>query len=141
VLLEARIETAHAILKLDLERLTYAVNTPGGATEIFDKIPTWSHRLMEDRLKLAATPAQRLDAIREHRNRMILHERMVSAYTRAGQGRLAEAMEAKYYRLEADQLLSEAGADPAKEPPVAEPEKDAAPQPPSPPAPTPAVPR
>jgi hypothetical protein len=133
--LEARVETAREILKLNMERLRYNVNIPGGATEIFDKIPTWSRRLMEDRLRLASTPTERVDAVREHRNRMILHERLVSAYNSVGQGRGTEALEGKYYRLEADQLLAEAGVDPEKEPPVVDPQQDPAAPPPS-PAPT-----
>lgn len=119
--LEARIETAREILKQDLDRLRFQVGTPGSATEIFDKIPIWSRRLMEDRLRLATNAAARLDAIREHRNRMITHERLVRGYTDAGQGRVSEALEARYFRLEADQILAEAGVDPAKEAPVAEP--------------------
>jgi hypothetical protein len=90
---------------------------------------------MEDRLRLATAPAERLDAIREHRNRMLSHEQTTLAYARSEQIRVTDSLKVKYYRLEADQLLAEAGFDPAKEPPVAAPEANpAAPPPPPPPA-------
>jgi hypothetical protein len=89
---------------------------------------------MEDRLRLARTPEDRLAAIREHRNRMIVHERLTRKYAEAAQVAPAEVLKAKYYRLEADQLLAEAGVDPDKEPPPAEPEKATAAPPSSSPA-------
>ena len=116
-LLEARIETAREIINRELDLF----GDPRAATNMGDRIPAWSRRLMEDRLRLADTPGARLDAIREHRNRMISLERQIRRYTEAGAPiQPAEAFKVKYYRLEADQLLAEAGVDPAKEPPVAE---------------------
>jgi RNA polymerase sigma factor (sigma-70 family) len=116
-LLEARIETAREIINRELDLF----GDPRAATNMGDRIPAWSRRLMEDRLRLADTPGARLDAIREHRNRMISLERQIRRSTEAGATiQPAEAFKVKYYRLEADQLLAEAGVDPAKEPPVAE---------------------
>ena len=116
-LLEARIETAREIINRELDLF----GDPRAATNMGDRIPAWSRRLMEDRLRLADTPGVRLDAIREHRNRMISLERQIRRYTEAEAPiQPAEAFKVKYYRLEADQLLAEAGVDPAKEPPVAE---------------------
>ena len=116
-LLEARIETAREIINRELDLF----GDPRAATNMGDWIPAWSRRLMEDRLRLADTPGARLDAIREHRNRMISLERQIRRYTEAEAPiQPAEAFKVKYYRLEADQLLAEAGVDPAKEPPVAE---------------------
>jgi RNA polymerase sigma factor (sigma-70 family) len=116
-LLEARIETAREIINRELDLF----GDPRAATNIGDRIPAWSRRLMEDRLRLADTPGARLDAIREHRNRMISLERQIHRYTEDGAPiQPAEAFKVKYYRLEADQLLTESGVDPAKEPPVAE---------------------
>jgi hypothetical protein len=136
--LKARIETAREILNQDMERLTH-----GGAngTDVLEEIPFWSRRLMEDRLRLTTTPAERLDAIREHRNRMVVHERLTGDYVRAGQGHVSDALKGRYYRLEADQLLAEAGVDPAKEPPVTAPKGNPGPPPPAPPSPTQAIPR
>jgi RNA polymerase sigma factor (sigma-70 family) len=116
-LLEARIETAREIINRELDLF----GDPRATTNIGDRIPAWSRRLMEDRLRLADTPEARLDAIREHRNRMISLERQIRRYTESEAPiQPAEAFKVKYYRLEADQLLVEAGVDPANEPPVAE---------------------
>lgn len=129
-LLEARIETAREIVTKDMERLQHM-----GAigSDVLDQIPVWSRRLMEDRSRLAATPAERLTAIRDHRKRMIVLERLIGKVAVAGQGRVSDALKARYYRMEADQFLTEAGADPAKEPPVAESQGDAASARPAPP--------
>ena len=68
---------------------------------------------MEDRLRLADTAEARLDAIREHRNRLTSLERQIRRYTESGAPiQPAEAFKVKYYRLEADQFLAEAGVDP-----------------------------
>jgi RNA polymerase sigma factor (sigma-70 family) len=117
-LLEARIETAREIINRELD--LFGID-PSAGPNMGDRIPAWSRRMMEDRLRLADTPGARLDAIREHRNRMISLERQIRRSTEAGATiQPAEAFKVKYYRLEADQLLAEAGVDPAKEPPVAE---------------------
>jgi RNA polymerase sigma factor (sigma-70 family) len=117
VLLEARVETAREIINRELDLFSFDPRLE----DMGDRIPAWSRRLMEDRLRLADAPGARLDAIREHRNRMISLERQIRRYTEAEKPiQPAEVFKVKYYRLEADQLLSEAGADPAKEPPVAE---------------------
>jgi RNA polymerase sigma factor (sigma-70 family) len=117
-LLEARIETAREIINRELDLFGLDLRAE---PNVGDRIPAWSRRLMEDRLRLADTAGARLDAIREHRNRMISLERQIRRYTEAEKPiQPAEAFKVKYYRLEADQLLAEAGVDPAKEPPVAE---------------------
>jgi hypothetical protein len=138
-LLEARIETAREIINRELDLFGFDLRAE---PNMGDRIPAWSRRLMEDRLRLADTPGARLDAIREHRNRMISLERQIRRSTEAGATiQPAEAFKVKYYRLEADQLLAEAGADPAKEPPVAEPKASPAPPPPVPASPGSAIPR
>ena len=138
LLVEARIETAREILRRDLQRLR---NSGAIGTDVFDQIPVWSRRLMEDRLRLAETPGQRLDAIREHRNCMAMLEQVMGRYAAAGQARASDGLKGKYYRLEAHQLLAEAGGDPEKEAPVFDLEKDAGTLPPPPPTPGPAIPR
>lgn len=125
--LEARVETARQIVEADMNRF---VNGLGTAAEI----PVWSHRLMADRLQLAKNAADRIKAIREHRRLMIDLEEMMVAFAKTGQVRMADALKARYYRLEADQLLAEEGIDPEKEPIDRGPrkgkgEKAAAPQP------------
>jgi RNA polymerase sigma factor (sigma-70 family) len=134
-LLEARIETAREIIKRDLDRLQL---DPSHSEHLFHQMAIWSRHVMEDRLRLARTPEERLDAIREHRNRMIVHEGSARRqYEFARVSSLAESLKFKYYRLEADQLLAEAGVDPDKEPPPAEPEKATAPPASAPPRPVP----
>ncbi len=109
-----RVETARKIIEHDWQRLQYNVGTD--AYSAFEQIPDWSHRLMVDRLRLARNAGDCVDAIREHRKRMIEFEAVMTAYAKAGQGRMANALKGKYYRLEADQLLAEEGIDPEKEP-------------------------
>jgi RNA polymerase sigma factor (sigma-70 family) len=115
-LLEARIETAREIINWEFKHFRIDPNY----TNACDQILAWSRRLMEDRLRLADNPGERLDAIREYRNRMISFEREIRPQVEARQCAPADPLKVKYYRLEADQLLAEAGVDPAKEPPVAE---------------------
>jgi RNA polymerase sigma factor (sigma-70 family) len=138
--LEDRIKAARAIIEVDLELIQ---NPPQGRTlgEVLNEIPVWSRHLMEDRLRLAATPAERLDAIREHRNLMVVFEIVMESSAEAGRGPSSAALKGKYYRLEADQLITEAGGDPAKEPPADEIAKLLLPQLAPAPAPRPAAPR
>jgi hypothetical protein len=128
-LLEARIETAREILRQDMQRRVMSEPQP----PLIEEICTWSRRLMDDRLRLDPTPAGRLDAIREHRGRMIFMERLATRYAQTGQARMADSLRCRYHRLEADQLLAEAGVDPQKEPAPDEEKADAQPAPPPPP--------
>jgi RNA polymerase sigma factor (sigma-70 family) len=125
-LLEARIETARAILQTQ-ERLFQ--NGEVG----FEDVPPWSRRLMDARLSLATTPAERLAAIREHRNCMLIYQRRLGRLFEAGQVTSAETLKGKYYRLEADELLAEAGGDPNNEAPTPEPKPAPTAPPPAPP--------
>ncbi len=106
ILTEARIATAREILARDLERIRLMGRREG---DFSVEIPSWSHRLMADRLRSSVTEAERLAAIREHRDRMKDLEGLVGAYARTGQGHVSDSLKATYYRLEADQLLVEAG--------------------------------
>jgi hypothetical protein len=137
-LLEARIETARKILQQAMDALRLPGELENGA---LTEIPVWSRHIMDDRLRLASTPAQRLAAIREHRNRMVALDRRMGNLVQAGLGSVVYALKFKYYRLEADQLLTEAGVDPAKEPPVVDLDEHPAQPGPAVPSSTPAVPR
>ena len=55
ILIEARIAIAREILAQDLARLQHL---GGGAGDLFAEIPFWSHWLMVDRLRIAATEAE-----------------------------------------------------------------------------------
>ncbi len=70
---------------------------------------------MADRLRIAVTEAERLAAMREHRDRMRDLEGLVGGYVRAGQGRFSDSLKATYYRLEADQILVESGGQDASQ--------------------------
>jgi RNA polymerase sigma factor (sigma-70 family) len=130
----ARIETAREILNRDLERIQI---DPANFDWLFDQIPLWSRRLMEDRLRLAASREERLDAIREHRNRMIERERSTRKLTESERIQPSAVLKMRYYRLEADQLLADEGVDLEKEAPAAESDKAKVTPPPNPPAPKP----
>ena len=118
LLTEARIATVREILALDLGRIQHM---GGGAGDLFAEIPSWSHRLMMDRVRIAATEAEHLEAIREHRDRMRSLERMAGEYARTGQGRVSDSLKATYHRLEADQLLVVAGGQEASQVEVSDP--------------------
>ncbi len=112
-LLEEQARAAQEVSDLELERVRLlALRSESLQSEL---IVAWSRRAMEARLRLALDDRQRLDAIREHRRRAVLMERIVGDYSRTGQCRITEVPRARYYRLEADRLLIEAGGDPAKE--------------------------
>ncbi len=132
-LLEARIETVEAILKQDMERIKTLIGDV--SKDALANMPDWTRRLMQDRLALAATPAERLAALREYRERMLFLEHLLRRYAETGQGTIANALKGKYYRLEADQLLVEEGVDPSQEAVKPEPEPAPGPPPPLPPAP------
>ncbi len=70
---------------------------------------------MADRLRIAGSDVERLAATREHRDRMKDLEGLVGGYARTGQGRVSDSLKATYYRLEADQLLVEAGGQDASQ--------------------------
>jgi RNA polymerase sigma factor (sigma-70 family) len=124
-LLEARIETLREILKVK-EALHQA-----GEAQVGD-LPEWSRRLMEARLRLAGAPAERIVAIREHRDRMVTLQRHTVRLFQSGQATQNDTLVSKYYRLEADEFLADAGVEletdiepsptaPASAPPAARP--------------------
>ncbi|HZW30484.1 MAG TPA: sigma-70 family RNA polymerase sigma factor [Isosphaeraceae bacterium] len=110
----ARINVAREILNQQMELLR-------GGEIGFEPVLTWSHRLMQARLSLATTPAERLTPIREHRERIKAMERQVRELFERGQTRQLNVMLVRYHHLEADQLLAEAGGDPDLEVPPAQP--------------------
>ncbi len=71
-LLQARVNAAHQVLAMEIEYIRNG--DPKSVHEIFEQIAIWSRRLMEDRLRLAGTPAERLAAIREYRKYMTFLE-------------------------------------------------------------------
>jgi RNA polymerase sigma factor (sigma-70 family) len=121
-ILEARIATAREILDMVLEMIkTPQPRKVPGMME--DDYAHWSRRLLEDRLRLAANRNQRLEAIREHRDRMIVLVFVMDAAVKAERAGPAEAAKARYFRLEADQFLADEGIDPKQERPTVDPVK------------------
>ena len=120
---------------------TFPPDDKASKFRVFDAIPTWSHRLMEDRIRVAGDRAARLAAVREHRDLMKKLEHLYTELRQGEAGHLwaTDVMNVKYHRLEADQLLAESGVN------VAEPAGPAKPEPkparsPSPPPLPPSVP-
>jgi RNA polymerase sigma factor (sigma-70 family) len=115
---EARVKTARSAVDSMMDQLTSTVGPDDRASKfrLFDGIPVWSHRLMEDQLRVAADGAARVAAVRDHRDRM---KKLELLYTELRQGEAGhmwntDVLNVKYHRLEADQLLVEAGVDPGE---------------------------
>jgi hypothetical protein len=64
---------------------------------------------------VSATSAERLAAIQEHRERMKDLERRAKVLFERGEAPRSQVVEVRYLRLEADQILAEAGVDPDDE--------------------------
>jgi hypothetical protein len=103
-LIEARIGTARGIFELEMKRFEDAL------TIFPDDTSVWSRRWMEDQLRLGPKPAEKLAAIQAHLERVKRLEKIADQYARTGQGRTSDALKAKYFRLEAEQMLVEARA-------------------------------
>lgn len=100
-ILKERIATARAVYEQTLRRTME--QTPPNP----DELGSWSRRWAEDQRDLAGTPAERVAALQAHVVRVKGTERLLGDYARTGQARESDALKAKYYRLEAEQLLAE----------------------------------
>jgi hypothetical protein len=101
-LIEARIATASEIYNGEMTRHEQTNGLPP------DDTPMWSLRWMEDQIRLNAGPAETLAAIQAHLERVKRLEGLLDGYARTGQGRFTSPLRAKYFRLEAEQMLAEA---------------------------------
>ena len=101
-LIEARIETAREVYEQEMMRYEQTL------TLFPMDIADWSRRWMEEELRLRTKPAERLLVIRDHWERAKRLEGIVEQYSKTGQGRKADALKFKYFRLEAEQMLAEA---------------------------------
>jgi hypothetical protein len=86
-LLKARIESLEAILKQDMARIQLLIGDV--SKDALVNMPDWARRLMQDRLALAATPVERLAALREYRGRMLFLEHLMRRYSETGQGTIS----------------------------------------------------
>ncbi len=106
-LARSRIETCQRIVDQLVSRAE-AMNDLASIPEL----AVWSRRLMERKLEMASTRDARIAAMREHRLRMRQLERRAEDYAKTGQCRESDALQAKDFRLEAEQILLEQGVDP-----------------------------
>lgn len=101
-LIEARMATAREIVQSEMQRYEIVVNPTAEDTTV------WSRRWMDEELRLRTDPAARLTAIADHLERAKRLEQITDNLARAGRVRHTDALKARYYRLEAEQILSEA---------------------------------
>ncbi|HEU5118096.1 MAG TPA: sigma-70 family RNA polymerase sigma factor [Isosphaeraceae bacterium] len=128
-LLKTRAETARQIFEQESEHVR------AGLAAITDELALWSRRWMEDELQLRDTPAQKIAAIQDHIDRLRRLENEMDARVKMGQMLASHPLKMKYFRLEAEQQLSEFHA---KHPEVPLPDpKEPHPAPASPPVGTP----
>jgi hypothetical protein len=102
-LLEERFTTARSLFEQTLARYQQ------GQAEQGDLL-AWSENWLESELKLEPKPAERVQSLRNHLDRVRLVERIALARHQAGQGLQSDTLAAKYYRLGAEIRLIEAGA-------------------------------
>ena len=103
-LIKARLETARDVFKHEMDRYENTL------TLFADDTAVWSRRWMEAELRLSPTPTEKLAAIQAHLERVKRLETIADQYAKAGQGKTLDALKAKYFRLEAEQMLAEARA-------------------------------
>ena len=101
-LIEARLATAREVYGSEMARVEQMNGLPP------DDLPMWSRRWMEDQIRLNPGPAETLAAIQSHLERVKRLEGLADQYAKTGQGRSATPLRAKYFRLEAEQMLAEA---------------------------------
>ena len=99
---EARLATAREIVQREMQRIESTV------TPAVEDAPVWSRRWMDEELRLRTDPAARLAAIADHLERAKRLEQFADNPARTGQTRQSDALKARYYRLEAEQILLEA---------------------------------
>jgi hypothetical protein len=74
--------------------------------------PLWSRRWMDEELRLAADQAARLAAIAAHLDRVRSIEKVAESRKAAARGTEVDVLKARYYRLEAEEMLADARANP-----------------------------
>ena len=101
-LIEARLATAREVFEQEFARIEQTL------PPFPDDASLWSRRWMEEQLRLSIKPADRLAAIQAHVERARRLEKITEQYGRTGQFRTSDGLKAKYFRLDAEQLLAEA---------------------------------
>ena len=103
-LIEARLTTAREVFEQEIARIEQTL------PPFSDDTSVWSRRWMEEQLRLSPKPADKLAAIQAHLERAKRIEKSTEQYAKTGQFRTADALKAKYFSLEAEQMLAEARA-------------------------------
>jgi hypothetical protein len=98
-LIESCVATAREVFEQEIKRYEETL------TAFPDDTAFWSRRWMEDQLRLGLKQAEGLAAIQAHLERVKHLEKIAEQYAKAGQGRTSDALKAKYFRLEAEQML------------------------------------
>lgn len=102
-IMEQRVATAREIYRVSLLLFQQGNHSSDDILGLIE----WSRHWMEDEVRIGDGPAGRLAARQAHLDRMKDLESQVKAMYRRGELTLSESLKAKYYRLEAEQLLEE----------------------------------
>jgi hypothetical protein len=103
-LIEARLAAAREVFQQEIARIEQTL------APFPDNTSVWSRRWMEEQLLLSPRPADKFAAIQTHFERTERVEKITEQYAKTGQVRTSDALKAKYFRLEAEQMLAEARA-------------------------------
>jgi hypothetical protein len=98
-LIESCVATAREIFQHQMKQYEDTLTAPPDDTAF------WSRRWMEDQLRLGLKQADGLAAIQAHLERVKRLEKIAEQYAKTGQGRPSDALKAKYFRLEAEQMV------------------------------------
>jgi hypothetical protein len=100
------LESARKVYELEMQRVRF------GAGEVMraDDVYLWSRRWLEAQVDLAANKDKRVEAHREHLDRMKALDAKTKALVGAGKASPGEAAAATYYRTQAELWLEQAPA-------------------------------
>ena len=102
-LAEERVAAARGVYEQGMELYKHARE---GSTH---DLAEWSRRWLDEQLGVTSDAAERLAAIRAHLDRTRFLEQLAEARKEGARGTYGEVLKARYYRLEAQQRLIEAG--------------------------------
>jgi len=101
-LIQARIEVAKEIFETTVQRHQQFLK----AGDLEDVV-AWSRHWMEDQIHLDPDPSRNVAAIQDHLDRTRRIEAIMDNYAKTGQGQAVDTLKVKYFRLEAEQMLTE----------------------------------
>lgn len=95
------LEAARKVYEFEAVRFR---NREGSSSELY----LWSRRWLEAQVDLSEAKGERIDAYRDHFERMKTLEKSTKAFAISGQGREADAVGARYFRIQAELWLEQA---------------------------------